>query len=354
MARINYNWLTLIPYIFISIDSNSTPCMNNSVKQYVVIKAKGGLGNRILCAITGLLYAEATNRTPIVDWTDGMYDAPKINAFPHLFSYSKAGDQTSLLPKLRDNIYPDIWNGRLDKSISEMMSDLPPRSHRSRFIHRKFSINVQHNHTSHDIVVFWNYIDRLNNLRPLLKRTGHPFANLDRCDIIGEFLKTRLRIQPKIQSAINGFCAENFKHPTIGVHMRYTDRKISLRKYQTAIDRVLKLSPASSIFLASDSKEATKWLVSKYDRVFTAQKWMPNDGGPIHHSEDPTDRNRMAREALIDIYLLAKCDYLIYPSNSTFSFISHCLNLSNKSNHTDIVKFSPTILINKFLREFIA
>jgi hypothetical protein len=328
--------------------------MNAPDKKYVIIKAKGGLGNRLLCAITGLLFAEATNRTPIVDWTDGIYNLPKVNAFPLLFNYKKATGQTTQIPSLTNTPYPRVWNNQLDKSIAEMMSNFPPKSHKSRFIHRKFSIDVRRKYDEQKTVIFWNYIDRINKLKPLFKRAKHPYATLNRSRIIGDFLTNQLTVKPETQSIINRFHNQNFTGPTIGVHLRYTDRKISLQKYQTAIDRHLKRDPELQIFLASDSREATEWLKSKYDRVITIEKWMPSDDRPMHNSENSIDKNKMAHEALLDIHLLSKCDYLIYPSNSTFSYISHCLNISSKKNHTDVVKFSPTILLNKFLREFIA
>lgn len=34
--------------------------------KYLVVKAKGGMGNRMLCAITGILYGQITSRLTVL------------------------------------------------------------------------------------------------------------------------------------------------------------------------------------------------------------------------------------------------------------------------------------------------
>jgi len=41
--------------------------------KYVLIKGKEGLGNRILSALTGILYAEISGRKIYIDWSDDVY-----------------------------------------------------------------------------------------------------------------------------------------------------------------------------------------------------------------------------------------------------------------------------------------
>jgi hypothetical protein len=37
-------------------------------RKILLIKGKGGLGNRILSAVCGLIYADLSGRTPVIDW----------------------------------------------------------------------------------------------------------------------------------------------------------------------------------------------------------------------------------------------------------------------------------------------
>lgn len=51
----------------------------------LLIKGKGGFGNRILSAATGIVIAELTDRIAIIDWRDGEYMPRGTNAYPLLF-----------------------------------------------------------------------------------------------------------------------------------------------------------------------------------------------------------------------------------------------------------------------------
>ena len=63
--------------------------MNNQVlmsnNRYLIIKAKGGMGNRMLCAVTGILYGQLTGRCTVVDWRDVSYSNDGGNTFSQFF-----------------------------------------------------------------------------------------------------------------------------------------------------------------------------------------------------------------------------------------------------------------------------
>ena len=52
---------------------------------YVLVKGKAGLGNRMLSAMTGVLYAMLSQRNLVVDWSDSTYSDDGQNVFPKLF-----------------------------------------------------------------------------------------------------------------------------------------------------------------------------------------------------------------------------------------------------------------------------
>ena len=49
---------------------------------FLLVKARDGLGNRLLCALTGLLYARLTHRQLVIDWSDPVYSAHRGLSFP--------------------------------------------------------------------------------------------------------------------------------------------------------------------------------------------------------------------------------------------------------------------------------
>jgi len=80
----------------------------------LLVKGIEGLGNRMLCALTGILYARLTGRTLFVDWGDFFYSNDGSNAFPRFFRCSSCAP-ASEIPQT-DSVHPSIWRGRLRES----------------------------------------------------------------------------------------------------------------------------------------------------------------------------------------------------------------------------------------------
>ena len=102
-----------------SIDKNND--------KYVLVKAKGGMGNRMLCTVTGLLYGQLTGRKVIVDWRDMAYSNDGTNSFNEFFSGDPVHPETTL-PE-NGTVWPEIWKGHLQRSMSEMLHQFDPDKH---------------------------------------------------------------------------------------------------------------------------------------------------------------------------------------------------------------------------------
>lgn len=53
--------------------------------RYLLVKGRAGLGNRMLCALTGILYARLAGRRLLVDWSDPIYAEGGLNVFHRYF-----------------------------------------------------------------------------------------------------------------------------------------------------------------------------------------------------------------------------------------------------------------------------
>jgi hypothetical protein len=73
----------------------------------------------------------------------------------------------------------------------------------------------------------------------------------------------------------------------------------------------------------------------------------------MHLSEHCPDRLQNAIDALIDMYTLAKCQYLVFASSSTFSYISSLSSTMPGSNIIDIERNDPIIRLKKIARKFV-
>lgn len=202
--------------------------------RFLVVKAKGGMGNRMLCAVTGILYGQLTGRRTIVDWRDGSYSNDGSNTFSRFFDCPDIYPET-ILPK-DAMINPAIWNGNLDNSINQMISRLDPKKHDSIRIHRKYSVNICRLDYDEDIIVFWYYTGRTRNLKKHLRNGQTDFAGLDTNGIIRKVLTEKMLLHKDIRQQIDDFKTGHWAERVIGVHIRYTDRKTNLAKYEKQLD----------------------------------------------------------------------------------------------------------------------
>ena len=125
----------------------------------LVIKAKGGLGNRMLSAITGLVLADLAGRNPYIDWRDGMYLAPGENLYPSLFDAAWMDDVTAL--DHETDVAPEIWSGRLAEHPVDVIRKHFPKQHQHPLLYRRLSVDFGGSDDNRKVGVFWSYLPKL-------------------------------------------------------------------------------------------------------------------------------------------------------------------------------------------------
>jgi hypothetical protein len=323
---------------------------DKNITKYLVVKAKGGMGNRILCAITGIIYGQLTGRKTIVDWRDLSYSNDGSNSFSRFFNAPRVFPE-NILPK-NVAIRPDIWTGQLHKSMSAMLSEQDPNKHSSIWIHRKYSVDVRILDYAEDIVVFWHYTGRIKALKAALWDADCGFTGLDVGMIIRKVLLEQMKLSDEVRRRIDDFKSTIcWPGKVIGVHIRYTDMRTNLAHYERALKRLLRREPNAHIFLATDNKQISMEYHERYKNVFSTSKWFPGELSPVHQNPDCPDKVLNGIEALVDMYLLADCDYLIYPGRSTFSWISRILSDIPSERIVDIDRFNLKVRLKRLIRE---
>ena len=325
--------------------------VSTAEEKYLVVKANGGMGNRMLCATTGILYGRLTGRRVIVDWRDQAYSNDGSNTFSRLFKCSDVCSET-ILPA-DASIYPRVWEGHLDWSVSEMLHRYDPDKHSSVTIHRKYSIDVRTLDYPERIVVFWNYLHRLRGLRKRLHRVDPDFAGLGIDGIIRKVLLEIMLVGDDVRQRIDEFKASHWPAQVIGLHIRHSDRQTDLSKYERPLGRLLEQYPDAHIFLATDNKGVQEDYCRRYENVFFTPKWFPEGMESMHQNTQCSDRVANGIEALVDMYLLAECDFLIFPGVSTFSLISAILSKASANRIVDIDRFNLRVRLKRMVRELI-
>lgn len=303
--------------------------------KYVLVKGVAGLGNRLITIASAIEYAQTNDRKIIVDWTDGFFAPKGVNAFEILF-------QSELVStKIPDDFHNMSFYPECAKKLPEQYE-----------IYDYFSIVQPSNRYIRKTLSLFNRITRIRvrqhwetkRLEIFKERECFEFGGeLPRglqeevvlfADYIPmyskEILRNCIKTSDSIETDINKFIQDNKLEKGVGVHIRATDKK-SHKNCLVFIKRLQKFvskNEIQKIYLATDNPDIeAKFREVFVDRLCTWPKFLPKvESGGIHHwakecGEDDTIV-RMARESVIDMFMLSKMEYLFYQKGSTFSEIS--------------------------------
>lgn len=325
--------------------------MSAGAEQVCVVKTKGGMGNRMLCAASGILWARAVGREVFVDWRDTSYSRDKENSFPHFFANPRVLTEP---PALEGDVYPPVWRGHLDVPVDEMFFQYDPNAHSSLTIHKKYSIDPSRADYAERTVVFWYYMGRFHDMAKLVRAKVPGYAELSVREISRKAVREELPLTEALRARVDSFATEHFTGPVIGVHVRYSDLTTDLSKLEAAVRAQRSALPGAAVFLATDNQGVEKDYREKFDRVITMPKWFPAEGGTMHQNDDCADPVTNGEEALLDMHLLSRCDALVYAGRSTFGEIASLLSDAPAARITDVDRRDPKLLTKRFIRRLTA
>lgn len=316
-----------------------------------IVKAKGGMGNRMLCAASGILWARAAARQCYVDWHDDAYSSDGENSLFHFF------DPPSVLRDLsirsESQVVPSIWKGRLGLSPSALFHQMDPAAHNSITAHRRYSVDASRIDQPEPIAVFWHYMDQIEKSKSLIRERVPGYDQLSYAAILSKALREELPLVPHLAAEVDQFVMKRFRSPVIGVHIRYSDRKAPIDRCRNALRRMRARYPNAQIFLATDNRKVERDFRENYDEVLVTEKWLPEAGKPAHQSTACTDAVKNGNEAIRDMYLLSRCDALVYARRSTFSFVSECIGGFGRDRVIDVDRWNPSIRAKRLLRRIV-
>jgi hypothetical protein len=302
-----------------------------SGERVLLVKGRHGLGNRILSALTGILYARLSGRRLVIDWRDPCYGEGGQNAF-HRFFTSPLFSPHDLLPA-SDSAAPEVWRGRLDDHTVEVQGAGGGGHVRDW---KRFSIDPGKLDYLENVAVTWTSFDQLDPLRPHMRGEWAALREAPREAILRKLLRENLQLQPHIRARVDDFARCHLSGGTVGVHVRYSDHRAELWLILKTLDGVLARSPGLTVFLATDNVEVKRLFEEVYPRVVSAPHWYPEAGQRQHYAPRGVDRSEAGVEALIDMYLLARCDWLIVDRSSSFSRIAVILSDARTERVIDV------------------
>jgi hypothetical protein len=186
-------------------------------------------------------------------------------------------------------------------------------------------------------------------------------------EIIRSCVRPRDYLQQKAQSFFERCMSGHF---IIGVHARGTDAiskeeirphrqgSLVLSKYVTEIQRLLKVQPASRIFVATDDQSSLEYLRKAFGSRVCAYGSIRHESGEAA-GRGPTgwimpayiagDRDRAAKngeEAVIEYLLLSACDYLVHNgSGLARTVLLNAPKLAHTNTHHGEQEYSASEMI---------
>jgi hypothetical protein len=311
--------------------------------QYVLVKGKAGLGNRMMSAMTGILYAMLSSRRVVIDWSDFAYSNAGENVFPRLFSTPNS--DPSLPLDAGESVRPLVWRGRLHNQANEVVDQIDPKAHVRLRGYRPFSFDLKKMDYPETKLVMWSFPHLIHKMRRHFRGSFSWLSSLSDEDIMSWLLSHHLRLHPDIATAVEKrWMTLPSRNNLIGVHVRFSDQKSNISGFYKIIDKLVATTSSANIFLATDNIKIQQDMMARYGSVTCNDKWFPAEGQAMHQSFDCPDRTQNAIDALIDMYMLAKCNYLVFSSSSSFSYMSKLIGKMPRTNALDVEASSLTTI----------
>ena len=306
--------------------------MDMKENKYLIVKGGDGFGNRILTFLEAIVYAQATNRKIIVDWRDGFYAQREVNSFFSFFSCPLI-NKIDLIPENR-TVYPSVWKDNVNKNVYDLRGNMTYLEFK-----KALSINIENmDYGEEELFLFDS--DFHIKYEKLFDKLPEDWKIDNRNDFIRLLLKNYLHLKDDILKRINDFKREFFIKKVIGVHIRSTDNQhcgevnsVNIKKFPPLIQRTIEENPDALFFLCTDNKDILDEYKSKYSNIIYTKKFLVNDKNTgLHRSHECKDKNTMAIEALVDLYLLSECDILLYSRKSSYGRLASFLSKTEVKN----------------------
>ena len=311
----------------------------------LIIKAKGGLGNRLLSAATAIAYARATGRDWCIDWRDGLYAPNGENAIELMFDVPK---QTRLLT-LKDDalVLPALWLNRVHLPVRNIISAEFDNQHSSPFIYKKLCAPFCRHPAKGVEEIFWSYTSKFERIKRYLTKEQRKAG---RDAVLADVLTGFLMPQKDIVKAADALLAHGPEN-TLGVHIRYTDLTVPIERVIEQVKEQLRLFNYRYIYLATDSLEAQEKFNAQFSSVIIQTKRYPPKNTQLHVINEYDEKRNDADAALIDLIALSKCRGLVYCSRSSFSETSRLYGDFDRDRLVDIDRFNAVVNIKQWLQE---
>ncbi len=317
--------------------------MANS-KKYFVVRASGGLSNRLQAILGGIAYCLLTGRTLCIDWRDGLYSDDFSNVFPLWFQIN--GVSTATCDEVLANfttgaaVFPSFWQEYLPDAVAvEYLfannEHMAQHSKTAYNFHQMALLGLENlrakDAEAAPILVYWGWdLQGINSLAPLLQQAFPEYAEKDIVALQRAVLQKHILPAQSVQQEVQAFYQDHFhtapysasylnKAP-IGIHIRHSDLQSPLPRMLAKLQEVYQ--DGDAIFLCTDNVLVEKMVQRLYPHCVTRTKTFQGVNVPLHCYVEGISNVQKGFDAVVEMLLLAQCRQIIYYAPSSFSRIS--------------------------------
>lgn len=318
--------------------------------KYVIVKGCAGLGNRLLTVFAAIEYAHRTNRILVVDWMDGLYGYPGVNAFSNYFeleqvNYKEVVKQEDLNAISYQTVFPIPFKNKLNYNLYDLYVQIahpffrriPGNSFSFCYLNRlKGFWTLKSESPSKRSLLSYLKLMISKNTLPLGDNLSHDYKEdiLIFADYVPSFYKQHLKslkLKTKVQNVIDSFCKEFPLHSAVGIHIRNTDMKPT-RTVESLVEQIKMEHPDKPVFLSTDDAKLVEMFKGNFNNVIVYEKYHPpvtakqgmHQWAQLNNDYEKADV--ILKDSIIDMYLLSRCELLYYQGNSSFSVLANGLH----------------------------
>ena len=311
-----------------------------------------GMGSILRAAISGLIFAELTGRTPLIYWHQNCNyisaeASPLHNAFHDYyqrtcpFSLGDAFKQSS-------STFPQ---GTRLENLHDLLNEL----HHTLGDNEAHFQNICSKEAKQaDLLVAPTYI----SIQQILEfiPAEHKFHKMDEEALSQWAARKFLTVNKRITDQVNDFWAQHFADnvPVVTVHIRVGDKYResilpSFSRYKREVDAFLRKRPDSKIYLASDSSHAVDFFQKHYtDRVVTSPALRSSGRKGVHKTG--ADGLQVGNEIIFDVECLSRGDHFIgFDESNVYYWVQHLTNagMNQSFSHVSVRSGWKEICLNR-------
>lgn len=319
-------------------------------ERFLVLKgsAGAGLGDKVRAMVSAVVYARLTNRTLYVDWNDSACGDGTASCFEALFALE--GVRTTSERPSDGRVRPEVWEGKLHLSWDRLYEEQGPQPWDRSWAVNTLSFDQGVLDWPEEVCVMWDF-DQFHKLASYLPQR---FPSIQGTEPLewqqGEVLRNYIIPSSDVAHAVIASLEHlHAERPFIGIHVRASDESFQARSappvsaYIRAAKKMMRRSGSKTIFLATDNRKVQDLFRSEFGEknVFWTEKWLPAPGVALHLENDCPDRLQSAKDALVDVCLLASADYLVTMNNSSFSILARMFSATPLKNRMTLMWRPP-------------